>query len=84
MAPETGLPPGVPSLVLAGLAMALVVLGALYLPLYFLSVLMVAVTVLIVAVMWWVSRRSGSTQSTPSAGDGAGPSEPESPPARPA
>lgn len=84
MAPETGVPPGVPSLVLAGLAMALVVLGALYLPLYFLSVLMVAVTVLIVAVMWWVSRRSGSTQSTPSAGDGAGPSEPESPPARPA
>ncbi len=84
IAPEASMSPGVASLVLAGFAIVLLVLAAIYLPMYFLSALTLAVTALVVVMIALFSRRRESPGGTPSPGSAGTPSKPELPPARPA
>ncbi|MGD0251031.1 MAG: hypothetical protein ABSB97_09150, partial [Thermoplasmata archaeon] len=49
--PESAVPPGAASLALAGFAIVLLMLGAIYLPLYFLFALTLAVTALVVVMI---------------------------------
>jgi hypothetical protein len=82
--PESVVPPGAASLALAGFAAGLLVLGAIYLPLYFLLGLTLALAALVVVMIALWSGRLRSPGVSPSVGGGGTPSSPEPPPARPA
>lgn len=82
VAPEASTPPGVASLILAASATVLLTLGEIYLPLYFLTLQMFAVTALLVGVMILLSRPLGSAESESSGGASGALSEREPPPVK--
>jgi len=82
--PESAIPPGFASLLVTGASIVALLLGAIYLPMYFLFGLTLGVAALIVGMIVRWSGRRGSTGDTPSAGSGEVRSDPPAPPARPA